>query len=101
MSSIIAYVMVLIFAIPYYVMNFLKINTMVSTNGTGAEAAPLWYDVAFIVSMFVMQVGSYFCQMVPMVAIAFQYFNLVERQESRGLLSDIENLGRSNDNPQS
>ena len=34
---------------------------------------------------------------LPNIGIAFQYFNLVERKESRGLMSQIENFGQPQD----
>ncbi len=98
MSGIIAYVIVMIFTIPYYVLNFIKASVLVSPTGLNYESMPLWYRTIFIVALLVMQLGSYFCQIIPLTAIAFQYFNLVERQESKGLLHDIEHLESSNDN---
>ena len=32
---------------------------------------------------------------LPNVGIAFQYFNLVELKEAKGLMGQIENLGQS------
>ena len=33
---------------------------------------------------------------LPNIGIAFQYFNLVELKEARGLMNQIENLGQTN-----
>ena len=38
-------------------------------------------------------VGSYIVMMVPIIGIAFQYFNLVERKESTGLMQKIDSFG--------
>jgi hypothetical protein len=49
----------------------------------------------FITSCFVVYYLFYIVlQSLPNVAIAFQYFNLVELKEARGLLSDIDTLGQ-------
>jgi hypothetical protein len=32
---------------------------------------------------------------LPNIGIAFQYFNLVELKEARGLMNQIENLGQA------
>ena len=42
--------------------------------------------VLTIVFSAVYMVGSYIVMMVPVIGVAFQYFNLVERKESTGLM---------------
>jgi hypothetical protein len=38
---------------------------------------------------------SVFLQLLPNIAVAIQYFNLVELKESKGLISEIESIGET------
>ncbi|PZR41047.1 MAG: hypothetical protein DI538_02325 [Azospira oryzae] len=78
--------------IPFYVVFF--INSLHSINSQSIQAPSasmqVWTTLSFVL--------YYLCQMLlsalPNVGIAFQYFNLVELKESRGLMADIETLGK-------
>jgi hypothetical protein len=82
-----------IFLIPYYAMLFTATLHNVST-GEIAEPSATWKTL--IIVLFTLY---YMCQMflyaLPNVGIAFQYFNLVELKEARGLMSQIENMGQA------
>jgi len=82
-----------IFIIPWYAV------TMVSAlHNTSAETlqepSPLWETMTIV--FFTLY---YLAQMVltslPNVGIAFQYFNLVELKEAKGLMSKIDTLGQA------
>jgi hypothetical protein len=82
-----------IFLIPYYAMLFTATLHNVST-GEIAEPSATWKTLIMV--LFTLY---YMCQMflyaLPNVGIAFQYFNLVELKEARGLMSQIENMGQA------
>lgn len=82
-----------IFIIPYYVILFTKIAHSVT------EASVPQADDSFGVISIVFFTLYYLAQMLlyslPNVGLAFQYFNLVERKESRGLMSQIESIGQT------
>lgn len=84
-----------IFIIPWYVMT---VVSALHSTGVGEFQAPspswqIWTMVFFTL--------YYLAQMVlyalPNVGIAFQYFNLVELKEAKGLLHKIESIGKSSE----
>lgn len=85
-----------VFLIPYYVIIFTSSFHSISTGGPMefSDSMKLWAMVFFTL--------YYMAQMLlyalPNIGIAFQYFNLVELKEARGLMSQIENLGQSQPN---
>jgi hypothetical protein len=82
-----------VFLIPYYAM---MITKMVHTVTEQSAAQP---DDSFGVITIVFFTLYYLAQMIlyslPNVGLAFQYFNLVERKEARGLMSQIEAIGQT------
>jgi len=82
-----------IFLIPWYSVTFISAlhNT---TENTLQEPSTGWEMVTII--LFTLY---YLAQMVlatlPNIGIAFQYFNLVELKEAKGLLSKISTLGQA------
>lgn len=82
----------MIFIIPFYVFYFLGIFTMVEESGITTEVSSIWFQAGMTLSIMFMLLGSFITQCIPVIAINFQYFNLVERHESVGLLTDIEQL---------
>ncbi len=73
-----------IFTIPFIVM--FVISLLMQTGELGV----------FFMILFscVMYLGSYLISTLPVLAIGFQYFNLVERKESTGLLEKIDQIGK-------
>ncbi len=81
-----------IFIIPYYVVLFTNTLHSVST-GTVVEPSSGWkiWTVVFFTLYYMAQMLMY---ALPNIGIAFQYFNLVELKEAKGLMNQIENLGQ-------
>lgn len=86
-----------IFMIPYYFVMFTY--GLHSVSGESPLQIP---DSLYIVA-FVCFTLYYMAQMLlsalPNVGIAFQYFNLVELKEARGLMSQIETIGQNDSGP--
>jgi hypothetical protein len=85
-----------IFILPYYAVLFT--NTLHSvSSGTIVEPSSGWkiWTIVFFTLYYMAQMLMY---ALPNVGIAFQYFNLVELKEAKGLMSQIENLGQSSTN---
>ena len=80
-----------IFLIPAYAMMFIS-----AFHSVEAGAAPEPGGILQIV-MVVFFTLYYFLQLtlyaLPNVGVAFQYFNLVEMKEARGLMKQIDSLG--------
>ncbi len=82
-----------IFIIPYYAVLFTETLHTVSTNTDPAPSSS-WnaWTIVFFTLYYMAQMIMY---ALPNVGIAFQYFNLVELKEAKGLMNQIENLGQS------
>jgi hypothetical protein len=80
-----------IFIIPAYVLTFMKAlhNINPETFQEPSASTALVTTVLFTVYYLVYMILS----SLPNVGIAFQYFNLVEMKEAKGLMSQIETLG--------
>ena len=83
--SMVAGVISIVFQLP------VLITTIFSTLGLAKEWANMkaWMIIANAVSIL----GSSIVQALVWIALAFQYYNLVERQTGSGLLNEIESLG--------
>ncbi|AUD05039.1 hypothetical protein [Spirosoma pollinicola] len=79
----------LIFAVPTTIIAFL----------TGAKMLPDVSVVWLILGNVINLVGRTLLNVVLYTAIGFQYTNLVERQEGRGLISAIDAIGTSTTHP--
>jgi hypothetical protein len=82
-----------VFIIPYYAVLFTNTLHSVST-ATEVEPSSSWkiWTIVFFTLYYMAQMIMY---ALPNVGIAFQYFNLVELKEAKGLMNQIENLGQS------
>ncbi|WP_258102362.1 hypothetical protein [Marinoscillum pacificum] len=91
-TTIIAGAASYIFAIPSYALIFADMFSNIEDMQSGDPSAVFdmftsWTaTIGFAVSM----IGSYLCYSIPIIALGFQYFNLSERMEGRGLKSQIE-----------
>lgn len=86
-----------IFLIPYYIIIFTSSFHSVSTGGPleFSDSMKIW-TMFFFTLYYMAQMLLY---ALPNIGIAFQYFNLVELKEARGLMSQIENLGQQQTDP--
>jgi hypothetical protein len=79
--------------IPWYVVTVVSAVHNTTAN-TFQEPSPMWATLTTVFFML-----YYLAQMIlaalPNIGIAFQYFNLVELKESRGLLNSIEEIGKT------
>jgi hypothetical protein len=86
-----------IFMIPYYII------TLTSALHTVSTGNPLEVSTTTTIVTTVSFTLYYMVQMLlsalPNVGIAFQYFNLVELKEARGLMSQIETIGQPTVDP--
>lgn len=92
---IIVMVISYVFMVPYYIVIF---STSLHQSSPDSFAAPsdtlLLVTKIFFTLYYLAQILLY---TLPNVGIAFQYFNLVELKEAKGLMKDIENFGQAAD----
>ncbi|HCX20867.1 MAG: hypothetical protein CMB80_27755 [Flammeovirgaceae bacterium] len=93
-TTIIAGVASYVFLIPTYALMFSEMFSNVEKMESGDPTAvfDIFTSWTTTIGMAVSMVGSYLCYSIPIVAMAFQYFNLSERIEGRGLKSQIEDF---------
>lgn len=81
-----------IFIIPYYIFMFVSVFNNAST-GHAMEMSDTFKVVSFIfLTLYYM--SQMLLQSLPSLGLVFQYYNLVELKEAKGLMSDIENFGK-------
>ena len=82
-----------IFMIPWYVFT---ITSALHSTATGTlQEASSSMQILTIVFFTLYYLAQMILTALPNVGIAFQYFNLVELKEAKGLMSQIETLGQS------
>ena len=94
-SSLIAGFMAFVFAIPQSIFTFLL--AFHKTSDVTAEPAS-WEQVGLIISSMVYSFGANLLQSIVIIAVIFQFYNLVERKEAQGLLNKLENFGKTEGN---
>lgn len=89
-TGIIAVIMGQVFAIPQYIFTFL-----VAAHKASAEpAVPQWQETGLIIGSTLATFGSSMLQTIPLAAVGFQYYNLVERREAAGLMAKLDTFGQ-------
>jgi len=89
--SLIGYILALAFALPQLIFTIVKAMGML-------EDTP---RVVTILLATLTTIGNTLSASLTTLALAFQYFNLVERREGRGLLTAIDSIGRAGEPTQS
>lgn len=82
-----------IFMIPWYIV--LIVGSLHSTGVEGFENASSGMGILSTVLLTLYYLAQMFLYALPAIGIAFQYFNLVERKEARGLITQIDTLGQA------
>jgi hypothetical protein len=77
--------------IPWYVIFFLKM--MHNTSTELVKKPSMVMEVISNISLVLYSLAGTLLYAVPLIALAFQYFNLIELKEARGLRSRIETFG--------
>jgi hypothetical protein len=82
-----------IFMIPYYAMMITKmVHSVTETAVAEPDSSSGILSIVFFTLYYLAQMILY---SLPNVGLAFQYFNLVERKEARGLIGQIESIGQT------
>lgn len=82
-----------IFLIPYYAITLTSALHSVSPDSfSEPSSTSVIISTAFFALYYLAQIFLY---TLPNIGIAFQYFNLVELKEAKGLMKDIQNLGQT------
>lgn len=84
-------------AMPWSVSNTMKNLHDITADGELSSTGTDWFG---IVSNTLSYLFQYMLGALPQIALIFQYFNLVEMKESKGLMEKMETMG-TQDQPQS
>ncbi|MEQ9468306.1 MAG: hypothetical protein RLN88_12910 [Ekhidna sp.] len=95
---ILAYVIQLVFSLPTMVVYFANIFTLIeeaSNNPSDPSAVFEMFSSGYMTAAFaISMVGGYLSYSIPLIAYSYQYANLVERSEGRGLMNEIEGFDK-------
>lgn len=93
-TTLIAGFMAFVFAIPQYIFTFLI--AFHKTSDVGAQPE-LWQQAGLVIGSMIYSFGANLLQSIVFIAIAFQFYNLVERREAQGLMNKVESFGQATD----
>jgi hypothetical protein len=81
--------------IPFYIVLFMNSLHNVNANSfeSPSNSMQLWTTI-FFAAYYLLQM---LLNTLPNIGIAFQYFNLVELKEAKGLMNEIESFGKPQD----
>lgn len=93
-TLIIAYLINALFSLPFTIaFGIWAFNSIETASGTlDMSDPPMYIQVVNVVAAIFGTFGTIISSSVIYLALAFQYFNLVERKESRGLMQRIEQM---------
>jgi hypothetical protein len=92
-TSILQSVVAALFMIPFYVVYFVFMITIITAQEQGSDIMDHTGTLlAMAIGLGFFIYGSYLTRAITITGMAFQYFHLVEKKESKGLISEIESL---------
>ncbi len=93
-SYLISYVVQMVFSVPFIVVYVMEMFTVVeeieSNQGDPSAIMDIFSSSYMTFAMAVSMVGTYITYSIPLIALGYQYSNLVERSEGRGLMNEIK-----------
>ncbi len=92
-----AYAAQMVFSVPFLVVYFIEIFSLVEDIESGGGGEPeqvleVFSSAYMTVAMAIYMVGTYLAYSIPLIGLGYQYSNLVERSEGRGLMQEIEDF---------
>ncbi|MCC5927730.1 MAG: hypothetical protein JJU28_00660 [Cyclobacteriaceae bacterium] len=92
-TSILQSVVAALFMIPFYVVYFIFMVTVITAQEQGSDIMDHTGTLlAMAIGLGFFIYGSYLTRAITITGMTFQYFHLVEKKESKGLISEIESL---------
>lgn len=95
-TYIMAYVVQMVFSVPMLVIYFMNIFSLVeeieSNPGDISAMLDMFSSGYMTIAMAISMVGSYLTYSIPLLGLGYQYSNLLERSEGKGLMNEIEDF---------
>lgn len=82
------------FIIPMYI-NIFVYAFHAAESGGAMEDPSLTFQIINYLSLALYMLASYLFYVLPLLAVVFQYFNLAEKKEAKGLMDRLETFGTS------
>jgi len=83
-----------IFSIPQIVFTFLGAFHQASDSSV---ELPMWQEVGLMLTSIFQTVGVSLLRGIVLIALAFQYYNLVERRDAKGIMDKLNQFGQAVD----
>ena len=94
-GSMMAYVVQIVFSIPFLFIYVSEIFTLMEETPDDPMAIMGMFSSTYMtVAMAISNIGSYISYCIPLVALSYQYANLIERKEGKGLMSEIDDFDK-------
>ncbi len=95
-GSIMASVAQIPFSIPFLLIYFMELFSIIEEVPNDPSAITGMFTSGYMtIAMAVSNVGGYIAYAIPLVALGFQYSNLIERKEGKGLLTEIDDFDKA------
>lgn len=97
-AGLMAYVVQMVFSLPMMVIYFTNIFTVMEDVQNNPEDVSgifeMFSSTYMTVAMTISMVGTYLTYSIPLIALGYQYSNLVERSEGKGLMNEIRDFDK-------
>ncbi len=96
-TVLMAYVVQMVFSLPFaavYVVNIFTLVEESANNPNPSEVLDMFTNGYMTAAMAISMVGSYLTYCIPLIGLGYQYANLVERSEGRGLMNEIADFDK-------
>ena len=90
-ASLISSIASFIFAIPNYILT--AAGFIHSLQEQETMSLTFTQSLSYGITTFIATAGQYLLSIIPVIAVIFQYHNLVERRDASGLMERIDQLG--------
>lgn len=91
-----AYVVQMVFSVPLLVVYFMNIFSLMeeleNNPGDPSGLLNMFSSGYMTVAMAISMVGSYLTYSIPLLGLGYQYSNLLERSEGKGLMNEIQDF---------
>ncbi len=89
-----------IFFVPAYIIMIVQTLHTVNRNEFQGQSDGGVLGIVTLILITCYYLSQLILSSLPNIGLAFQYFNLVEMKEAKGLMGEIENLGKPQEAPQ-
>ncbi len=90
--TILYFLIALLFSLPGTILGGIE-GFLLATDDVSLRDSSLAFKILFILAQVLNTIGTQLASTVILIAIGFQYFNLLEKKEAAGLMESIHTIG--------